>query len=159
MKYGLIAIIVSIIGGAFVNCQKNNEAVFDQLYALEGKWIMKTKNGFIGEEWKKINKDHLQNRGYIIRGNDTITTERVALRDKKEGIFYISTAEGQNNQQAVEFKLTSTDDKIFVFENPQHDFPKRITYSFINRDSLHAWIDDGKKIIEKKETFFYSRQK
>ncbi|MEO6730373.1 MAG: DUF6265 family protein [Ferruginibacter sp.] len=159
MKNALEAIIVMIICGGFVNYQKNSDPVFNQLYALEGKWIMKTKKGFIGEEWKKINKDYLQNSGYMIRGNDTIITERVALRNKEEGIFYISTAEGQNSQQPVEFKLTSADNNSFVFENPQHDFPKRITYSFINKDSLHAWIDDGKKIIQKKESFHYSRQK
>jgi hypothetical protein len=120
---------------------------------------MKTKKGIIGEEWKKINNDYLQNRGYTVRGNDTITTERVALRNTTEGIFYTSTVEDQNNQQPISFKLSSAVNNVFIFENPQHDFPKRITYNLITKDSLRAWIDDGKEIPEKKMLFQYSRQK
>ncbi|MBC7889935.1 MAG: hypothetical protein H7Z13_18825 [Ferruginibacter sp.] len=159
MKKGLAAVIFIIALTAFINTEKQNDPIFDQLHALEGKWIMKTKKGAIGEEWKKINKDYLQNRGFMIRGNDTITTEKVALRCTKEGIFYTSTVEDQNNRQPTAFRLTSVANNIFVFENPQHDYPKRISYSFITKDSLYAWIDDGKIITEKKSTFRYSRQK
>jgi hypothetical protein len=30
-----------------------------------------------------------------------------------------------------------------VFENPTHDFPKRIGYRLVSSDSLEAWIDGG----------------
>ncbi|MEP7106427.1 MAG: DUF6265 family protein [Ferruginibacter sp.] len=159
MKKWLAAAIISMIFPAFLNHKAQNNEGFAHLYALEGKWIMKSKNGTIGEEWTKINKDYLQNRGFIIRANNTITTERVALRNTKEGIYYTSTVVDQNNRQPVAFRLTSAGNNIFVFENPKHDYPKRISYSFINKDSLHAWIDDGKQIPEKKSAFRYSRQK
>ena len=158
MKNYSFSIILLFLCSAFINGAKKSHAAFDQLYVLEGNWIMKTKKGFIGEEWKKINNDYLQNRGYTIRGNDTITTERVALRNKAEGIFYTSTVEVQNNQQPISFKLSSAVNNLFVFENPQHDFPKRITYNLISKDSLRAWIDDGKEIPEKRMLFQYSRQ-
>ncbi|MEP7144462.1 MAG: DUF6265 family protein [Ferruginibacter sp.] len=135
------------------------DPVFDQLYTLEGHWIMKTKNGIIGEEWTKIDSDYLQSRGYMTKGIDTITTERVALRNTTEGIFYTSTVENQNNRQPIAFRLTSSDNNTFVFENPLHDYPKRISYRFINKDSLHAWIDNGKERTEEKSAFRYSRAK
>lgn len=159
MKNFLAAITFIITLPVFINRDKHNDKIFDQLYSLEGKWIMKTKKGAIGEEWIKVSNDYLQNRGYMIRGNDTIITERVALRNTKEGIFYTSTVEDQNNKQPTAFRLTSADSNIFVFENPHHDYPKRISYTFINRDSLYAWIDDGKDIPEKKSAFRYGRQK
>ena len=150
-----IALLASVAGPL---SSKKNDKIFMQLYALEGKWIMKTKKGAVGESWKIVNKDLLQNSGYMIRGSDTIITERVALRNTKEGIFYISTVEDQNNQAPVSFRLTSGNNNMFVFENPAHDFPKKITYHFVNKDSLEAWIDDGKKVPEKKSMFRYSRQ-
>ena len=47
---------------------------------------------------------------------------------------------------------------MFVFENPEHDFPKRIVYKLITTDSLHAYIDDGKEDSKKKQNFYYKRQ-
>ncbi len=159
MKKYFSLVIILIICLAFINGEKQYDPVFDQLFSLEGKWIMKTKKGTIEEEWRKISNDYLQSRGYMTRGNDTIATERVALRNSTEGIYYTSTVEGQNNHQPIAFKLASAVNNVFVFENPQHDFPKRITYHFVNPDSLCAWIDDGKEAPEKKSTFRYSRQR
>jgi hypothetical protein len=159
MKNCPALIIFIFVCAAFINGERKNDTIFDQLYALEGKWIMYTKKGSIGEEWTKISKDYLQSRDYETRGDDTIPTERVALRNTKEGIFYISTVEYQNNKEPVTFRLTSANNNIFVFENSQHDYPKRISYSFINKDSLYARIDDGKEIPKKISAFRYSRQK
>lgn len=132
--------------------------VFAQLYPLQGSWIMKTKKGVIGEKWKKLTDDFLQSTGYLTRGADTIITESVALRNTSAGIFYTSTVADQNNRQPVAFRLSSSSNNTFVFTNPEHDFPKRITYRFVHKDSLEAWIDDGKTIPEKKQVFRYARQ-
>ena len=157
MKAVAFALVFITSLPAFVNEQKDNKA-FNRLYPLQGKWIMRTGKGFIGEEWIKINDDYLQNRGYMIKGKDTIITERVALTNTKEGIFYTSTVEDQNNKQPIAFRLTAADDNTFVFENQQHDFPKRIVYKLITADSLHAWIDDGTE-TGKRQDFYYKRQK
>ena len=118
---------------------------------------MKTAKGYIGEEWIKMNDEYLQNRGFMVKGADTIITERVALKNTKEGIFYTSTVENENNKQPISFKLTSGKNNIFVFENPQHDFPKRIVYELISSDSLHAYIDDGNAGTKKRRDFYYKK--
>ena len=151
-------VLLFITATAFIKSHRVNNEVFERLYRLEGKWIMKTKKGAIGEEWIKVNKDYMQNRGYMIRGSDTIVTERVALTNTVTGIFYTSTVTDQNNQKPVAFRLTSSENDTFVFENEHHDFPKRISYQLINKDSLNAWIDDGKPVPEKTSRFSYSRQ-
>ena len=70
---------------------------------------------------------------------------------------YTSTVEDQNKQQPIAFKMTKAEGNMFVFENPQHDFPKRIVYKLITTDSLHAFIDDGTE-AGKKQNFYYKRQ-
>jgi len=130
---------------------------FEKLYALEGTWKMITKRGVICEEWKKMDNDYLQNKGYMINGNDTIISERVALTNTAAGIFYTSTVEDQNNRQPIAFKMTGSENNSFVFENPQHDFPKRIVYKLITADSLHAFIDDGTE-TGKRQNFYFKRQ-
>ncbi len=155
MKKVLIAIIAIIFLSAFIISGSNK--TFKKFYALEGVWKMNTKRGAICEEWKKINKNYFQNKGYMIKGKDTIINERVALTNTKAGIVYTSTVEDQNNKQPVAFKMTGSENNIFVFENPLHDFPKRIVYKLVTADSLHAYVDDGTE-TGKKQNFYFKRQ-
>ena len=155
MRKIVFAITVIIFLAAFN--LKDNSKTFKKLYTLEGTWKMNTKRGAVCEEWKKMDKNYLQNKGYIIKGKDTVVNERVALTNTKEGIFYTSTVEDQNNKQPITFKMTKAEGNMFVFENPQHDFPKRIVYKLITTDSLHAFIDDGTE-AGKKQNFYYKRQ-
>ncbi len=155
MKRSAIAIFVIVCLSAFYI--SNDNKTFKKLYALEGTWKMNTKRGAICEEWKKVNKNYLQIKGYMIKGKDTVINERIALTNTREGIFYTSTVEDQNNKQPIAFKMTKGENNIFVFENPQHDFPKRIVYKLVTADSLHAFIDDGTE-AGKKQNFYYKRQ-
>jgi hypothetical protein len=159
MRKPLLALALAASIFSFVPVHHNDTETFRQLYSLEGMWLMKTKKGFIGEEWKKVNKDYLQNRGFMIRGSDTVVTETVALQNKADGIFYTSTVEEQNNKKPVAFKLTSASNNVFVFENAAHDFPKRITYQLVNKDSVYAWIDGGPANEGKRSSFGYNRAK
>ena len=140
-----------------LNQQDNSSAqTFKKLSGLVGAWQMKTKRGVSGEEWKSISENHLQSRGYFIsNGTDTVVNERVALEKKGDGIYYTSTVANQNGGQAVPFKLTAVENKSFIFENPQHDFPKRIVYELVSQDSLHAYTDGGGKRVD----FYYQRVK
>ena len=139
--------------------RSDNKKVFQQLTGLEGMWIMKTKKGMLGEEWIKVNDKHLQNRGFMIRGADTIVTETVALQHKENNIVYTSTVVDQNKQAPVAFILSSASNNTFVFENPAHDYPKRISYHLVTKDSLYAWIDGGKDQPGKRSAFSYTRVK
>lgn len=155
MKKTLIAVTGIFLLSAFLI--KGNHKTFKKLYALEGTWKMNTKRGALCEEWKKVNKNYLQVKGYMIKGTDTVINERIALTNTREGIFYTSTVEDQNNKQPIAFKMTKGENNLFVFENPQHDFPKRIVYKLVTADSLHAFIDDGTE-AGKKQNFYYKRQ-
>ena len=157
MKNFLLVLGCLLILSALVNDPPGDDETFQRLYALEGRWIMKTSKGFIGEEWIKVNDQYLQNRGFIVRESDTIITERVALTNTNNGIFYTSTVEDQNNKQPVPFKLSSGKEKVFVFENAKHDFPKRIVYEIVSSDSLHAYIDDGKNDTKNRQDFYYKK--
>jgi hypothetical protein len=150
-----IAIIATLSLSAYIIADSGK--TFKKLYGLEGTWKMNTKRGAVCEEWKIIDKNYLQNKGYMIKGNDTIINERVALTNTKEGIFYTSTVEDQNNKQPIAFKMTGSENNTYVFENPQHDFPKRIVYKLVTADSLHAYVDDGTE-TGKRQNFYYKRQ-
>ena len=137
--------------------QKVNFQVLNQL--IGGSWHMKTAKGITGETWKKVNNDELHNRAFKINGKDTILLEKVQLIKKGNDIYYISTVQNQNDGKAVSFKLTENTNNQFIFSNPAHDFPQRIVYHFVTKDSIHAWIDgqyNGKLV---KQDFYYKRVK
>lgn len=85
--------------------------------------------------------------------------ESLELAYRKGEYYYISTVKGQNNNQAISFRITTYSESGFVAENLEHDFPKRITYRLIGKDSIHAFIDGGASMPEKKTDFYYSRTK
>lgn len=156
-NYALVAAAAIFLSSFYY--PKDNKKAFKKLFALEGVWKMNGKRAVICEEWKRIGKNYMQNKGYMIKGADTTITERVALTKTKEGIFYTSTVEDQNNKKPIAFKMTSATENMFVFENPGHDFPKRIVYQLVSADSLHAFIDDAAEGTKKVQHFYYSRQK
>jgi Domain of unknown function (DUF6265) len=142
---------------SFMPGTAGKKKTFQQLYALEGVWRMQTKQGAIHEVWRKVNKRYLRSTGFFVKGKDTIVTERVSLQNLNQGIYYTSTVEEQNNKRPVSFKLTSSNDSIFTFENLLHDFPRRIVYELVGKDSLHAYIDGGAVDATKRQDFYYSR--
>jgi hypothetical protein len=158
MKKNILAAGMVIMLLAF-SYPADNKRIFKKLFALEGIWKMTTKKGAICEEWKKAGKNYLQNKAYMIKGSDTLITERVALTRTAGGIFYTSTVEDQNNKQPVSFKMVSASANIFIFENREHDFPKRIVYQLLSADSLHAFIDDGVEGTKKVQHFYYAKQR
>lgn len=126
---------------------------------LNGSWAMKEGEGTVTEQWTPINDSLLQGSSDFIKGDSVIPFETIRMFSRGNEFFYEATPAGQNKEQPVEFKLTSFSDSGFIAENPQHDFPKRITYRLVNKDSIHAFVDGGSAMPEKKSDFYYSRKK
>lgn len=154
-------LILLFLTTAFSFNIRNDENKMQSFRWLEGAWKMPTKNGgSIIENWKFINDTILwgQTNSYSANGTWEVL-ENLKLVDDNGTYFYVSKVHGQNNNTAVWFKITSHSDTGFVAEKPDHDFPKRITYQLINKDSIHAFIDGGPSMPGKKSDFYYSRYK
>ena len=110
-----------------------------------GRWENKTPEGTFSEEWKIGNDSLYIGESYFINNNDTLFAETVRLEQRKNDLFYIVSVPNQNEKQPVAFKLTSSTSDYLVFENPEHDFPKKITYKLVTNDSLYAEISGNGK--------------
>jgi Domain of unknown function (DUF6265) len=89
---------------------------------------------------EKKNDSTFSGRSNFIAGKDTLSSETISLEQNGGNIFFIPTVKGQNNEQPVKFLLTYSTMNQLVFENPEHDFPQKITYTQITKDSLLAEI-------------------
>lgn len=142
-----IIYIVSILLFCCFSCQQKatNYAALEKANWFLGKWENKTTEGTFSEEWKTENDSVLVGASYFINEKDTLFAETVRLEQQKNDLFYIVSVPNQNEEKPVAFKLTSSTTDFLVFENPEHDFPKKITYKLVTKDSLFAEISgDGK---------------
>jgi hypothetical protein len=129
----------------------NPENKLIQANFLLGKWESNHADVHITEIWESEGEAYL-GRSYSMRGTDTLSSERIKLQQEGNQLVYIPMVKDQNQGQIVKFVLTSSDSNRLIFENPQHDFPQRILYTEINKDSLLAEISgilNGKEAIEK----------
>lgn len=141
------------------NEKKANHETVSRFNWLNGSWAMKQDDGRVTEQWMPVNDNLMEGRSDFIKDDSIIPFETIRIFRKDTSFYYEAKAAGQNNEQPVTFKLTSFSDTGFVAENPQHDFPKRISYTLMTKDSVHAFIDGGPQQPDKKSDFYYFRTK
>lgn len=91
--------------------------------------------------------------GRIIKNNATVFYEFLQIRESTDGLVYIAQLQGG---QPIQFRLTNQDVEKFVFENPAHDFPKKIIYQRQGLMLLAA-IEGMQKGKTVREEFLYKR--
>ncbi|MBK7108824.1 MAG: hypothetical protein KA954_02395 [Chitinophagales bacterium] len=118
---------------------------------LQGTW--KIENQEIYEHWDKLNENTIKGFSYNLKDGQMIISEYLDISVIKKEIIYTATVLNQNQGKGINFKLTKAD-STFTFENPNHDFPKKIVYQKLNDTEIFVHVSDG----EQKE-FSYKLQK
>lgn len=149
MKYRILLLLLVTIF-SFYSCKKDNS--IREVDWLIGTWENKTEEGTFTETWIKTNNetkegleyDRLEAKSTFIKNGDTLFQEEVILFKMDKWIYSVM-ASNQNEGKATLFKATSVRNNELVFENPAHDFPKKITYKLVSKDSLYAEISGNGK--------------
>ena len=155
-------ILLLILITTLVSCQKKESTEKDKIKTanwLLGKWSSKMDDGELSENWNQLNDSTFEGKSFFIKGKDTLHFESIVLQQKGKDLFYNATVKGQNNNKAVPFKLTLDSINHLVFENPKHDYPQKITYSLINKDSLVASISGVQQGKPSSEQFGMKKTK
>lgn len=137
-KITLLALILT-----FVSCQKKESAEKDKIKAADwliGNWENTSPDGILTENWQNVNDSTFNAESYFIKGKDTLHFESIVLAQKGETLRYIATVKGQNDGKPVTFNSTSETENKLIFENPQHDYPQKITYTKGANNTLTAEI-------------------
>jgi hypothetical protein len=124
---------------------QNTSNDFKKLDWLNGTWTRTNmKPGRNGYEAWKSNGTTMTGKGIMMKGVDTTFVEKIRI-ELKDGQFYY-VADVPENKGEVWFAFTEFTNKGFVCENPEHDFPKKISYE-MDGNNLKATISgDGKAI-------------
>jgi hypothetical protein len=139
--------------GANAEGKKNNCDTLAGISWLTGNWISKNSKRIIVENWEKVSENTYE--GYSetrsMDKKNVLNFESLRLVSMSGGIFYM--AKVSHNQLPIAFKLTQCSDSLAVFENPDHDFPKKIQYRLVSTDKIIVLVGsqaNGFKINFKK---------
>lgn len=109
----------------------------------------------IEEHWTSVAGGSMMGMSRTVAGEKTVEFEYLRIEQRADGVYYV--AHPKARCPGTNFKLTKASTTEAVFENPQHDFPKRIIYRKTADDSLTASIDGGEGT--KAMTFSFRRMK
>lgn len=135
---------------------KQEAAAYTQLAFAKrmlGNWQNQFPEGIATESWELLDDSTYTGKSLVVIGKDTVSSESIQLQQRGTEVSYIPTVKEQNGGKPIPFLLTSSSENQFVFENPEHDFPQKISYTFFSNDSLVAEISGNINGEQKAEQF------
>lgn len=116
----------------------------DALAWLAGCWESRSGDRVTLEMWSPPEGDLMVGASRTVAGGRARAFEHLRIRGTPDGLVYTAIPSGQAE---TDFTSTSIDNDGFVVENPEHDFPTRITYRQAGDDAYTALVegpgDDG----------------
>jgi hypothetical protein len=117
----------------------------DQVAWLAGCWASERGEAGSGEQWMAPAGGTMFGVGRTLRGGRTVEHEFMQIRAGADGkLVFIALPSGQRE---TSFALATIGEREVAFENPQHDFPTRVSYRLQPDERLVARIEgqrDGK---------------
>ena len=118
--------------------------IIDRAAWLTGCWEARRASLVVQEAWLSPVGGVMQNLGRTTRDGRFVEGEMVLLRGEGSLLVYEASPSGQARAR---FTASTVSDTLLIFENPAHDFPKKVAYRSGGADSLHAWIEgNGRRI-------------
>jgi hypothetical protein len=153
VKKYLSPILCVILLSAAVGAQGNSAEMW-KLGFISGCWKGGDSGLILEEQWTRPAGQSMLGVGRTIKAGKTEFYEFLQIRERSDGIFYIAEP---NGEKAVSFKLVKVNDTQAIFENPQHDFPQRITYQRTIDGSLLASLEGTESGKPKRVEFAMKR--
>jgi hypothetical protein len=100
-------------------------AAIADLAWLEGTWVSEADSTRVEERWTSPAGGAMLSTSRTLRGGRMVAFEFLRIVARPGGVVYIAQPGGR---PPTEFALTASGPGRAVFENPAHDFPKRLTY-------------------------------
>lgn len=111
---------------------------------LLGDWVAGGEKSVYHESWAELGPQTFEGTGseHAMLDGKAIGTESLRLVEMTGRVFYI--AKVAHNELPVAFRLTECGADRLVFENPAHDFPRRLEYRLETSGTLAVGVSDGR---------------
>lgn len=152
----VIMMAVLLGSGALGSAQDGNRAGVSELHWLEGRWFG-VKDGTASEEhWTSPEGGSLLGMHKDVKDGRSTGFEFLRIETAKDGrIVYLASPQGR---PATPFTMIEGGAHRVVFENQEHDFPKRILYWLDAKGALHARIEGTLQGKAEQEEWVWSKR-
>lgn len=158
MKLRATALVTALLGLALLlSAQQpasDDTSSISKLKWMTGNWTTTQGNTTIEEYWTQPSAETMLGMGRTIAHGKTVYFEYLRIETRATGLVYVAHPKAG---PGTDFKLKSITNSEVVFENPEHDFPKRIIYQPTPDGNLTARVEGNPGDKEKAETFEYHR--
>jgi hypothetical protein len=156
MKSKLLLIAFPILIAIFSSCG-NSPGTMDDIKWIVGHWKGTDVNDLVfAENWEFEDARNYSGSGFTMNPDgDTIFRETFRI-ELVEGVpYYVATVPPQKGP--ILFKMIQGDAQNAIFENKEHDFPKRISYILESKNTCKIKLEGVVKGVPKIETLTYQR--
>lgn len=131
-------------------------AEIDRLGFIAGCWTLTRPNGTkIEEQWLAPSGGAMLGMSRSVRDAKLREFEFMRILPGADGrLQYVAIPSGQAE---AAFPVKEIAENAVTFENPQHDFPQRILYRLVDKDTLVARIEGSVAGQARAADFPYSR--
>lgn len=157
MKYKTVILTLVILAGSFSVSAQTEDGTLEKITSfLAGTWKIEGKETY--EKWEKAGGGVFKGKSYRLKGGKEHVSETIEIKTVDGIVYYIPTVFDQNEGLAVRFALTGSNNDEFHFENPDHDFPKKIVYKKVSATEMLVEVsgENGKgfslKLIKLHDT-------
>jgi len=119
---------------------------------LVGTWKVNGLDSY--EHWDQLDESSMKGFSYEIRNGQMIVSEYLEIRQKKGKVTYTAAVRDQNQGKPIPFLMRQQHDTL-IFENLNHDFPKRISYIKVSENKINVHLSD---LQEKASTYTIVKQ-
>jgi hypothetical protein len=146
--YPTALLLLLFFGSCNSGMKQDSKTIFD----LAGLWKSEG-NILLFEEWVIQPDSSLLGRGFSVNGNDTIIFEKIRLAQNNGLLTYFANVSEQNQGKEIAFVLVENAINKWVFENPNHDYPNRIIYTFTSDSTFTSRIENMRGNKQKEFRF------
>ena len=132
----------SLLAGLFLltaSCSRLTAQTLQDFAWLAGSRSVKG-NVLVEERWMDPASNLMLGVSRTVRGDKVVEFEYLRIEARADGLYYVAQPGGR---PPTDFKLTRWDGTEAIFENPQHDFPKRVIYRRMPDNVVWAKVDGG----------------
>ncbi len=131
----------------------------DKAKWLLGNWELKDSLGTLSESWQTLDDSTFVGQSlFITPKNDTVHQETIELMQKDEFLIYTAAVKGENRDEPIPFQMTESTDSLLVFENPKHNYPKKIRYQRNVNENMLVIISGTQNGKQSDDTYIMKKK-
>jgi Domain of unknown function (DUF6265) len=139
----ILPLVITLIIAANARATAPQPSAVQSLAWLSGCWAAEAGEKGSVEYWLPPAGGTMLGVGRTVRNGKTVESEFMRIQVNAAGkLVYVALPSGQSE---ASFTLKEIAANSVTFENPQHDFPQRISYRLLAADRLLARIEGLRK--------------